>query len=74
MVMLMNGLRLQGTVIAVRGIHREMLEFAAFHDIKPIVEEFPLSVTGATEAMKRLGKGKMQYRGVLVAESQSLDR
>ena len=33
--------------------------------IKPIIEEFPMSGEGITEAMERLKAGKMRYRAVL---------
>jgi D-arabinose 1-dehydrogenase-like Zn-dependent alcohol dehydrogenase len=67
MGVLIEGLKLQGTMIAARQIHREMLEFAAFHKIVPKVEEFPLTAAGATSALEKLLNGKMRYRGVLVA-------
>ncbi|KAM0462233.1 hypothetical protein ACHAO4_001434 [Trichoderma viride] len=68
MDLIMGGLRIQGGMIAPRQIHREMLEFASRHNIVPVVEEFPLTVAGATEALQRLLDGKMRYRGVLVAQ------
>lgn len=46
---------------------REMIEFAGLHGIKLIIEEFPMTVEGITEAMEKLKAGKMRYRGVLVA-------
>jgi D-arabinose 1-dehydrogenase-like Zn-dependent alcohol dehydrogenase len=60
-------LRIQGSVVAPRQVHREMIEFAGLHGIKPIIEEFPMSVEGITVAMERLKEGKMRYRAVLVA-------
>lgn len=45
-----------------------MLTFAAHHQIKPMIEEFPMTEAGITEAMKKLADGKMRYRGVVVAE------
>lgn len=68
MDLIMGGLRIQGSMIAPRQIHREMLEFASRHDIVPVVEEFPLTAAGATKAFERLLEGKMRYRGVLVAQ------
>ncbi|KAL7893072.1 GroES-like protein [Trichoderma sp. TUCIM 5745] len=68
MDLIMGGLRIQGGMIAPRQIHREMLEFASRHNIVPVVEEFPLTAAGATEALQRLLDGKMRYRGVLVAQ------
>lgn len=65
MPIILNGLRIQGSLVAPRQIHREMLEFAAQHGIKPIVQIFPLSVDGIESAFAALEKGSMRYRGVL---------
>ena len=67
MPLLSNGLSVQGSLVAARQIHREMLEFAAVHNIKPIIQTFPLSVEGVEKAFKTLEDGDMRYRGVLVA-------
>ncbi|KAJ9614519.1 hypothetical protein H2200_002656 [Cladophialophora chaetospira] len=67
MGILLNGLKIQGSLVAAREIHREMLEFAAIHNIKPIVQTFPLTQDGVIDAFQRLEDGKMRYRGVLVA-------
>ncbi|KAI9881550.1 MAG: hypothetical protein M1830_000114 [Pleopsidium flavum] len=69
MPLIANGLRIQGSLIAPRAIHNRMLEFAAFHGIKPIIQQFPLTVDGITEAMQTLNDGKIRYRGVLVAQN-----
>ena len=45
-----------------------MLEFAAHHDIEPTIEKFELSEKGLAEAVDKLQKGTLRYRGVLVAE------
>lgn len=42
---------------------RKMLEFAARHQIKPVVETFPMSQVN--QAMDHLAKGKARYRVVL---------
>lgn len=65
---LFKELRIQGSLVAPRQVHREMIEFAALHGIRPIVETFPLNVEGITEAMDKLDRGQMRYRAVLVAE------
>ena len=67
MPFLLNGLTLQGSVVAPRYEHNLMLAFAAQHGIKPIVNKFNLDKEGIEEAFKRLEDGKMRYRGVLVA-------
>jgi D-arabinose 1-dehydrogenase-like Zn-dependent alcohol dehydrogenase len=66
MPLIMNGWRLQGSMVAARQIHKEMLEFAVHHGIKPITQTFPMSKEGVEEAFKILEDGKMRYRGVLV--------
>lgn len=68
MPLLVTGLRIQGGIVSARQIHREMLEFAAQHGIKPVKMTFPLTLAGVNESMKTLADGKMRYRGVLVAE------
>lgn len=67
MPVIQSGLKIQGNLVAAREIHREMLEFAAVHDIKPIIEKFPMNVEGVEKAFKRLEEGRMRCRGVLVA-------
>ena len=54
--------------MATRQVHKEMLAFAAHHSIRPIIEQFPMTVQGITESMKKLDDGKMRYRGVVVAQ------
>ncbi|EGN98664.1 hypothetical protein SERLA73DRAFT_54283 [Serpula lacrymans var. lacrymans S7.3] len=68
MPLLMNGLTIQGCMSASRGAHIKMLNFAAFHNIKPINQVFPLNIEGIEEAMQKLHKGEIRYRVVLVAE------
>ena len=64
-------LSIQGSLVASRQIHRDMLQFAALHKIQPIIQKFPMSVEGITECMDKLNEGKVRYRGVLeVAENQ----
>ena len=68
MPLLMGGLRVQGSVVAPRAIHNKMLEFAAVHHIKPMIETFPLNTKGIEEAFEHLEHGELRYRGVLVAQ------
>lgn len=65
---IMQGLRIQGSLVADRLTHQRMLTFAAQHSIHPIVQTFPLNERGIQEAFEVLESGKMRYRGVLVAE------
>lgn len=68
MGVLLNGLKIQGSLVAAREIHREMLDFAAYHNIKPINQTFPMTIEGIEEAFATLDSGKMRYRAVLVAQ------
>ncbi|KAJ5203632.1 uncharacterized protein N7498_004511 [Penicillium cinerascens] len=65
--LLQNGLRVQGGIVSARQVHRDMLEFAAVHNIKPVKMTFPMTLEGVKESLKTLEDGKMRYRGVLVA-------
>ncbi|KAH8175447.1 zinc-binding dehydrogenase domain-containing protein [Sarocladium implicatum] len=61
-----NAVTIVGTTTASVGGTRDMLAFAAEHDVKPLIEKFPMTQSGVTEAMQKLRNGKMRYRGVLV--------
>lgn len=47
---------------------RTMLDFAARHDVRPMVDEFPLTLEGVNAAFDAMAKGKLRFRAVLVAE------
>jgi D-arabinose 1-dehydrogenase-like Zn-dependent alcohol dehydrogenase len=44
---------------------KEMIDFIVEHKIKPIVEIFPMTQAGITEAFEKLESGRIRYRGVL---------
>ncbi|KAF7315781.1 NAD(P)-dependent alcohol dehydrogenase protein [Mycena indigotica] len=67
MAVLMSGLTIQGSTVANRSIQHRMLEFAARHEIKPLIERFPLTKNGVEDGMQKLREGKVRYRAVLVA-------
>ncbi|KAG2149117.1 chaperonin 10-like protein [Suillus bovinus] len=69
MQLVVNGITLQGSICPSRGTHVKMLRFAAFHGIRPIVQEFPMTEAGIEEAIDKLEKGKVRYRAVLVAKN-----
>jgi D-arabinose 1-dehydrogenase-like Zn-dependent alcohol dehydrogenase len=60
------GLSVQGSMVASRVVQKQMLEFAARNSVKPLVETFPMSQQGITEAFAKLANGQMRYRGVLI--------
>lgn len=66
MAVLGDGIRIQGSLPCSRGSHIKMLRFAALHNIRPVIEEFPMSVEGVEGAMARLEEGRIRYRAVLV--------
>ncbi|KAL4912995.1 chaperonin 10-like protein [Aspergillus aurantiobrunneus] len=63
--LVVRGLRVQGGIVATRQVHRDMLQFAAFHGIKPMVVRYPMSEQGIRDCLRTLEEGKMRYRGVL---------
>lgn len=65
--MLFDGYSLVHSLVANRKVHRDMLEFAAYHQIKPTIEKFELTEDGVKAAIGKLEAGTMRYRGVLVA-------
>jgi D-arabinose 1-dehydrogenase-like Zn-dependent alcohol dehydrogenase len=67
MGLILSGLTVQGSLVADRKTHGEMLEFAARNNVRPVVQEFEMSEKGIEKAFETLDSGKMKYRGVLVA-------
>lgn len=68
MALLGNELKVQGSLVAARQVHRDMLTFAAHHQIKPIIEEFPMTEEGIAKCIEKLENGEMRYRGVLAVQ------
>lgn len=60
-----KGIRIQGSTVAARPSIRRMLNFAAMHDVTPIIMEWPMNEKGIEDAMEALRMGKMRYRAVL---------
>ncbi|BEI87263.1 hypothetical protein CcaverHIS002_0706090 [Cutaneotrichosporon cavernicola] len=65
MLLVMNAIAIRGSLPTPPVLHREMLDFAAFHGIRPIVQSFPFTEEGINEALERLGKGEIRYRAVV---------
>lgn len=66
MPLIFKGIRVQGSMVATRNVHRRMLEFAAFHGIKPIVEKYPMTEDGIKGVLERLEEGKVVFRAVMM--------
>lgn len=66
--MVLNGYRVQGTVVASRGAHSNMIQFAARHQVKPVIMKFPMTKDGIEDAIRMLEEGKIRYRAVLVPQ------
>ncbi|KAN0060607.1 hypothetical protein ACQY0O_007265 [Thecaphora frezii] len=64
-------LRIIGSLVAPRNVHREMLNFAARMGVKPMVEELPMTEEGINTACERLAKGDVRYRFVLTSQKNS---
>ncbi|OTA88548.1 hypothetical protein M434DRAFT_399009 [Hypoxylon sp. CO27-5] len=68
MPLINQGIAVQGSLVASRNLHRQMLAFAALHNIRPITEVFPMTEEGIREAISRLEHGKIHLRAVLTSE------
>ena len=68
MPFLVNNISFVGATGGPQDLYRQMLEFVALHHIKPIVQEFPMTEGGITDALNKLETGEMRYRGVLRAD------
>ncbi|KOS18750.1 putative formaldehyde dehydrogenase [Escovopsis weberi] len=66
--LLSKGISVRGMLTASRGEHRRMLDFAALHGIRPLVERFPMSEAGIREAIERLESGRIRFRAVLIPQ------
>ncbi|KAF9223680.1 hypothetical protein BS17DRAFT_817325 [Gyrodon lividus] len=62
MTIVSNGIRVHGIICPSRGVHVKMLRFAAFHGIKPMVQQFEMSVEGIEDAMAKLDKGQQHSK------------
>lgn len=62
-------LKIQGSLVATRDVHAKMLQFAARHGIKPMIEEVPMTEEGINSAVERLKKGDVRYRFVAVSQT-----
>ncbi|KAK4121399.1 GroES-like protein [Parathielavia appendiculata] len=68
MPLILKGIAVQGSLVATRTVHREMLAFAAAHGVRPVTQTFPMTEEGIKEALDRLDRGRIQYRAVLVPQ------
>jgi D-arabinose 1-dehydrogenase-like Zn-dependent alcohol dehydrogenase len=69
LAMNMSGIGVQGSLIASRFLLKKMLDFAAYHEVKPVVQTWPMNVQGIKEAFTSLETNHLRYRAVVVAES-----
>ncbi|KAI9289250.1 hypothetical protein BC943DRAFT_313933 [Umbelopsis sp. AD052] len=60
-------LKFAGSLVASRNVSNLMLKFAARHNIKPQIEEYPMTAEGTTQAVQRVRDNKTRYRAVLIA-------
>ncbi|CAD6443119.1 6153d87d-ba3a-47df-b04b-a2fd6bef792e [Sclerotinia trifoliorum] len=70
MPLLLNGITIQGSILAPTNVHKRMLEFAAAEGVKPKVQKLAMDLDGIVEAFRVLKNGKMRYRGVLVVPEE----
>ncbi|KAF5391204.1 hypothetical protein D9757_003167 [Collybiopsis confluens] len=60
-----NGIKIVGTTPANILIQTQTLEFAERNNIRPTIEEFPMTEAGMTEAIRKLKNGEIRYRAIL---------
>ena len=60
-----NGVKIQGTLVASRQTMKELMEFAAEHDVRPTIVKIPMTKEGVETAIEKLEKGEIRYRAVL---------
>ncbi|KAI8083972.1 uncharacterized protein B0P05DRAFT_578471 [Gilbertella persicaria] len=65
---LVNQKTFKGSIVGGRYVISLMLEFAARHQIKPQIQEYPFDLDGLQEAIKACHEGKARYRGILIAK------
>jgi D-arabinose 1-dehydrogenase-like Zn-dependent alcohol dehydrogenase len=65
MLLVMNAIAIKGSLPTPPRLHREMLAFAAFHKIRPVVQTFPFTEDGINDALELLRNGKIKYRAVV---------
>lgn len=68
MPLIVNGISIQGSMVASRPVHRKMLEFAAHHGVRPQIESFEMTEDGIMKAIERLESGELHFRAVLKAQ------
>lgn len=66
MPLLLNGITIQGSGIGSRYVHKQMLEFPGLHKIKPVLKRFSMNEDSINEAMDKLEKGDIHFRGLFV--------
>jgi D-arabinose 1-dehydrogenase-like Zn-dependent alcohol dehydrogenase len=67
MKFLLEGWKFIGSTVPPKHVYIEMLDFAALHGVKPVIEKFPMTRQGVEDGLKKLEEG-MRYRGVLYAD------
>ncbi|KAJ7793715.1 putative NADP-dependent alcohol dehydrogenase C 2 [Mycena olivaceomarginata] len=64
--MFFGGLTVQASLVAPRSVQRNMLDFAARHEIKPIIERFPLTRPAWRRAWRSCARGRCGTEGCLL--------
>ena len=62
-------LKIYGSVVGKRYTHRKMLEFAARHNVRAMIEELPMTEEGLNTAFERLEKDDVRFRFVLKSQT-----
>lgn len=61
-----QGVNIVGVKICSRVEYGDMFNFCVRHDIRPIIEEFPMTEKGLNDAVAAVQAGKIHYRAVAI--------
>ncbi len=62
-----QGINILGVKVCNRTEYDDMFRFCVRHNIRPTIQEFPMTEAGINEAVDALKDGKAHYRAVVVA-------
>eukprot|EP01134_Creolimax_fragrantissima_P001590 CFRG1590T1 len=60
-----RSIKIGGSLVAPPTVAKEMLDFCAHFNVKPIVEEFSFSAEACLEAVHRVNSGDIRFRAVM---------
>ena len=62
-----QGINILGAKVCNRIEYDDMFRFCVRHNVRPTIQEYPMTEKGLNEAVQALQQGKAHYRAVAVA-------